>query len=47
LFEFGGARKAGLLVKFADASIEAFNHAVRLGMRRWSIWALAQAWSKT
>jgi hypothetical protein len=32
LFEFGSARKAGLLAKFVDASIEAFNHAICLGM---------------
>jgi hypothetical protein len=30
--KFGDARKARLLAKFADAVIEAFNHAVRLGM---------------
>jgi hypothetical protein len=32
LFEFGGARKAGLLAKFADATVESLNHAVCLGM---------------
>jgi hypothetical protein len=50
LFEFCGTRKAGLLAEFADATVESLNHAVRLGMaggmRRWSIWVRAQAWSK-
>jgi hypothetical protein len=32
LFEFGGAGKAGLLAKFADATVESLDHAVRLGM---------------
>jgi hypothetical protein len=34
LFEFGGARKVGLLAKFVDVSIEAFDHAICLGMAR-------------
>jgi hypothetical protein len=40
LFEFGGAPETGLLAQFADASIEAFNHAVCLGMARRQRYAL-------
>jgi hypothetical protein len=34
LFKFGGAPEAGLLAKLTDASVEAFDHAVCLGMTR-------------